>query len=364
MDRKKHPTPLKSEGRSLTIMGEIGWDYSAKEMIETLLALGNAEPIEMIIMSEGGTVVEALAVYDFVRANGYDITTSVYGYAASAATVLALCGRRVRMGSSSVWMVHSPYYFEYVPATVEPMEPEESEDGYKKPRMNGDEGGTYIKRIEPTLQAIIARIYADKTGGTEAEMLALMVLGDETNKLYNAEETLALGFIDEILTDAMASAAAFINQFNQTPSRIMNLLSRMAAMFGRTESTTTEDEVVKDIQAKFATLDEVKATLAAISAKLEANDPGDTDAAADTEPTVDTTATELAAVKAELETLAAANKALAVELADIKAKGPVTAPKANGMDTGEAGPEKTKEENFKELWAAEMARKMAAFNNK
>jgi hypothetical protein len=74
--------------------------------------------------------------------------------------------------------------------------------------------------------------------------------------------------------------------------------------------------------------------------------------------------TELAAVKAELETLAAANKALAVELADIKAKGPVTAPKANGMDTGEAGPEKTKEENFKELWAAEMARKMAAFNNK
>ena len=42
MDRKKHPTPLKSEGRSLTIMGEIGWDYSAKEMIETLLALGNS----------------------------------------------------------------------------------------------------------------------------------------------------------------------------------------------------------------------------------------------------------------------------------------------------------------------------------
>jgi ATP-dependent protease ClpP protease subunit len=363
MERKKHPTPLKSEGRSLTIMGEIGWDYSAKEMIETLLALGNSEPIEMIIMSEGGTVVEALAVYDFVRANGYDITTSVYGYAASAATVLALCGRRVRMGSSSVWMVHSPYYFEYVPAPA-PMEPEEAEDGYKKPQMNGDEGGTYIKRIEPTLQAIIARIYADKTGGTEAEMLALMVLGDETNKLYNADETLALGFIDEILTDAMASAAAFINQFNQTPSRIMNLLSRMAAMFGRTETTTTEDEVVKDIQTKFATLDEVKATLATISAKLEANDPGDTDAAADTEPTVDTTATELAAVKAELETLAAANKALAVELADIKAKGPVTAPKANGMDTGEAGPEKTKEENFKELWAAEMARKMAAFNNK
>jgi hypothetical protein len=230
--------------------------------------------------------------------------------------------------------------------------------------MNGDEGGTYIKRIEPTLQAIIARIYADKTGGTEAEMLALMVLGDETNKLYNADETLALGFIDEILTDAMASAAAFINQFNQTPSRIMNLLSRMAAMFGRTETTTTEDEVVKDIQAKFATLDEVKATLATIYAKFESNDPGDTDAAADTEPTVDTTATELAAVKAELETLVAANKALAVELADIKAKGPVTAPKANGMDTGEAGPEKSKEENFKELWAAEMARKMAAFNNK
>jgi ATP-dependent protease ClpP protease subunit len=361
MERKKHPHPLKSEGRSLTVMGEIGWDYSAKEMIETLLALGNSEPIEMIIMSEGGTVVEALAVYDFVRANGYDITTSVYGYAASAATVLALCGRRVRMGSSSVWMVHSPYYFEYVPNEIVPMEPEESEDGYKKPRMNGDEGGTYIKRIEPTLQAIIARIYADKTGGTEAEMLALMVLGDETNKLYNAEETLALGFIDEILTDAMASAAAFINQFNQTPFKIMNLLSRMAAMFGRTETTTTEDEVVKDIQAKFAALEDVKNALAEIKAKLESNDPGDTDAAADVEPADDATADEIVAIKAQMTELAAANQMLATELASIKAKGPVTAPKANGIDTLEAALPKSKQEVMQELWAAEQARKMAEF---
>jgi predicted RNase H-like nuclease (RuvC/YqgF family) len=115
---------------------------------------------------------------------------------------------------------------------------------------------------------------------------------------------------------------------------------------------------VKDIQAKFAALDEVKNALAEIKAKLEANDPGDTDPAA-VEPVAVTA--DLDEIKAQVSQLAAANQMLATELASIKAKGPVTAPKANGIDTLEAALPKSKQEVMQELWAAEQARKMAEF---
>jgi len=359
MERRKHPSPLDIKGRSITLMGEIGWDFSAQQFIELLQTMGKDEPIELIIMSEGGTVVEANAIYDFVRVEGYNVNTTVYGYAASAATVLALCGKRVRMGSSSVWMVHSPYYMEYVEPAILPMPeeedgPSEVEDacgpGKRKVRGNGEEGGTWVKRIEPTLQLIVADIYARKTGGTREQMIALMELGDQTGKLYNAEETLALGFIDEVLTDATSQAAAFINQF-QNSTNIMTLLSRMAALFGRKEAETTEDVVIADLQNKLGEIAEIKASLAAVVAKLnESNDPGDTQPEPEpTAPVADDS--ELLAVKAQIAELAAANQMLAGELASIKAKGPVSEPKANGVDLKGEQPQMSQQERIAALWA-------------
>jgi ATP-dependent protease ClpP protease subunit len=359
MQRTKHPFPLEIKGRTITVMGEVGWDFSAKDLIEYLIALGNAEPIEMLIMSEGGTVAEATAVYDFVRVNNYNITTSVYGYAASAATVLALCGRRVRMGESGVWMVHSPYFYEFVPNTTMPEENNgetEVEDGYKKPRMNGDmENGVWVKRIETTFQMIIADIYARKTGGTREEMLALMKLGDDTNKLYNAEETLALGFIDEILTDATATAAAFMNQFQYNKTNIMNLFARMAALFGQKPEETSEDAVVAELQSRLGALDAVKADLESLKSVLaSANDPGDTQPEPEpTEPTEAPVNAEVESLKNVVAELAETSRKLAAELAEIKAKGPVSTPVANGIVTGEPQTNlpKTQQERIAELWA-------------
>jgi ATP-dependent protease ClpP protease subunit len=310
-------------------------------------------------MSEGGTVAEATAVYDFVRVNNYNVTTSVYGYAASAATVLALCGRRVRMGQSAIWMVHSPYFYEFVP--VEDVKSGKAfEAGYKRPEMNGEEKQemVIVKRIETTFQAIIADIYARKTGGTREEMLELMRLGDDTNKLYNAEETLALGFIDEILVDATATAAAFMNQFTYNKTNLMNLFARMAAMFGQKPEETTEDAVVAELQARLSDLSTVKADLETLKSVLAtANDPGDTQP--EPEPT-DTTADEIAVLKSQMATMAEAAQTLAAELAEIKAKGPASAPIANGIVTGEPQTNlpKSQQERIAELWAKSQASKL------
>ena len=181
-------------------------------------------------------------------------------------------------------------------------------------------------------------------------MLALMKLGDDTNKLYTAEETLALGFIDEILVDATATAAAFMNQFQYNKTNIMNLFARMAAMFGQKPEETTEDALVAEMQARFGALDTVKADLESLKAVFaSANDPGDTQD--DAEP-VDTTADEIANLKAQMATMAESAQKLAAELAEIKAKGPSQTVMSNGIVTGE--PEtnlpKSQQDRIAELW--------------
>ena len=130
----------------------------------------------------------------------------------------------------------------------------------------------------------------------------------------------------------------------------MSLLSRMAALFGRKEAETTEDVVIADLQNKLGEIAEIKASLAAVVAKLESNDPGDTqpEPTAD-EPTADNA--ELLNVKAQIAELAAANQLLAGELASIKAKGPVSEPKANGVDLKGEQPQMSQQERIAALWA-------------
>jgi hypothetical protein len=128
----------------------------------------------------------------------------------------------------------------------------------------------------------------------------------------------------------------------------------MAALFGRKEAETTEDVVIADLQNKLGEIAEIKASLAAIVAKMEANDPGDTQSeptADDADATDTADNAELLNVKAQIAELAAANQLLAGELASIKAKGPISEPKANGVDLKGEQPQMSQQERIAALWA-------------
>ncbi len=100
----------KADGQpaQISVFDEIGaWGVTAKMFIADLKALGAVKKIDMDINSPGGSVFDALAMYNALRATGAEITVKVLGVAASAASLLAMAGDKIVMPENAFMMVHN-----------------------------------------------------------------------------------------------------------------------------------------------------------------------------------------------------------------------------------------------------------------
>jgi len=138
-----------------------------------------AAKIVLRINSPGGSVIEALAIYDLLKGAGLALEAEIYGIAASAATVVALACPIIRMAPQSQWMVHEPVTF-----------------------LEGDLD-TLHRNIDwfAGVRERIFKIYAAATGKTEEEVMA-----DHAHEVYyTPEEAKAYGWPVELLTDREAA---------------------------------------------------------------------------------------------------------------------------------------------------------------
>lgn len=96
----------------ITMFGVIGEDFwtgegvTAKRITAQLRAIG-ARPVEVHINSFGGDMFEGIAIYNVLREHPYDVLIKVMGIAASAASIIAMAGNRVEIGSGSFIMIHN-----------------------------------------------------------------------------------------------------------------------------------------------------------------------------------------------------------------------------------------------------------------
>jgi ATP-dependent protease ClpP protease subunit len=91
------------------IIGEDWWTgggVTAKKVASQLRAIGD-RPVEVHINSAGGDVFEGIAIYNVLREHGQDVTVKVMGMAASAASIIAMAGDTVEIGSASFIMIHN-----------------------------------------------------------------------------------------------------------------------------------------------------------------------------------------------------------------------------------------------------------------
>lgn len=79
---------------------------TAAQIQRQLQAAGD-EDVLIRINSPGGSVFEAAAIFNMLKDRGVDI--SIDGVAASAATVIAMAGRKVRMAENAMFMIHNPW---------------------------------------------------------------------------------------------------------------------------------------------------------------------------------------------------------------------------------------------------------------
>ena len=93
------------------VIGEDGWTgggVTAKRISAALRSIGNRDVI-VRINSPGGDMFEGIAIYNLLRAHPARVTVEVLGWAASAASVIAMAGDVIRMGLGSFMMVHNAW---------------------------------------------------------------------------------------------------------------------------------------------------------------------------------------------------------------------------------------------------------------
>lgn len=96
----------------ITMFDSIGEDYwsgggvTAKKVQSQLRAIGERD-VEVHINSYGGDMFEGIAIYNVLREHPHNITVKVMGMAASAASIIAMAGDQIEIGTASFLMIHN-----------------------------------------------------------------------------------------------------------------------------------------------------------------------------------------------------------------------------------------------------------------
>lgn len=166
----------------ISVLDEIGfWGVQAKDFAREVKALA-APAIKLYINSPGGSVFDAVAMFNILAQSGKTIEVHVLGIAASAASYLAMVGAKVVMPDNSFMFLHNPINGVY--GNAEDMR--EMADVLDK--IGGSMTATYAKRFKGDEKAL-------------ADLLA-------SEAYLTAAECLEYGFCDEVV-DPIAATAKF-----------------------------------------------------------------------------------------------------------------------------------------------------------
>ena len=127
------------------------------------------------IKTNGGDVFEAFAIYDRLRLFPVRIQVDIVGTTASAGTIIASAGDRIRITENSKYLVHNA---------------RTRTEGTKEDMLETYEA---MKSIDEQ----IARTYVKRTGKDIEDLQALMI----KDRYMTAQEALAWGFVDEIIAE-------------------------------------------------------------------------------------------------------------------------------------------------------------------
>lgn len=93
------------------VIGEDMWTgggFTAKRMGAALRAIGKND-VTVKVNSPGGDMFEGIAIYNLLREHPAKVTIDVMGWAASAASIIAMAGDDIRMGLGTFMMVHNAW---------------------------------------------------------------------------------------------------------------------------------------------------------------------------------------------------------------------------------------------------------------
>ena len=171
----------------IQINDSIGWPISARDVCNELGRFKN-KPCKVLISSPGGSVIDALQIYQAFKDHG-QVTAYIFGLTASAATIIAMGAKRIEMSKHALFLIHQASMW--------------SEEWG---RMNSRQISEAIGRLSKTaedldkIDGVIAGIYAERAQKPIADFKNAM----EEEQWRTADEVKDLGLIDAIIEQGEA----------------------------------------------------------------------------------------------------------------------------------------------------------------
>ncbi len=216
----------------MSLIEDIGFWGSTLKSVSSEILGKSPDKIKVPINSYGGEVLEALAIYNYLKGRDAEVEAHIVGFALSAGTVVASAADKVTMSEHGYYMIHNPWVYAA---------------GEAKDLEN-------MAQLMNSMTDELAMIFSKKTGKDVDEIKQMM--DDET--WMTAQEALDHGFVDEITpsTEILNSANKNLLVYNKVPEAIKNILNQK-------NSDKMNEEKFKE--QKTSILDEVSTQIGALS---------------------------------------------------------------------------------------------------
>lgn len=164
----------------------LGWEGTSPRKVNNEITKANGEDLEIEINSGGGDVFSGSEIYTALRSYSGNVTVKIVGIAASAASVIAMAGKKILMSPTAQLMIHNV------------------STGIQGDYRAMEHGAEVLKNANQT----IANAYRLKTGLNNEKLLNMM--NKET--WFTPQQALDNNLIDEIMFGGQIS---LVNSYNK-----------------------------------------------------------------------------------------------------------------------------------------------------
>lgn len=182
----------------IEILDDIGgwYGYTFKDLYQAARGF-KGDSIRVVINSFGGSVLEGLLIFNYLKGHKARVETHIPGYAMSMGTVIAAAGDYVTMADTGYFMIHNPWGVE----------------------MGDHENMADMSQLLLQMTNDLADIYVARTGLDKQEILDMM----KAETWLTPQEALEMGFVDELTVGAKFEASLdpkILAQFENVPEAL------------------------------------------------------------------------------------------------------------------------------------------------
>jgi ATP-dependent Clp protease, protease subunit len=167
-------------------------EVTTKAIMDRLEELKESDEITVRLNSPGGFAFEGITIYNALVRHSAKIIVAIDGLAASAASIVAMAGDRIKIADNGAMMIHDPWGFAI--GTAEDM--------------------TAQAEALDTIAKGLANTYAARTGQSKADIRKWM----KKETWFTADEAKKNGFADEVIKlKQKAMTSIELSIFNNVP---------------------------------------------------------------------------------------------------------------------------------------------------